>query len=46
MDFGPARAFDEQDLINAIVAEDVERDSEKKNKRQTWKKRVLYMVLG
>ncbi|KAJ5962952.1 hypothetical protein N7501_007893 [Penicillium viridicatum] len=46
MDFGPARAFDEQDLINAIAAEDVERDSEKKNKRQTWKKRVLYMVLG
>ncbi|KAJ5501057.1 hypothetical protein N7527_012178 [Penicillium freii] len=46
MDFGPARAFDEQDLINAIAAEDAEGDSEKKNKRQTWTKRVLYMVLG
>ncbi|KAJ5394594.1 uncharacterized protein N7487_012235 [Penicillium crustosum] len=45
MDFGPARAFDEQDLINAIAAEDAERDPEK-NKRQTWTKRVLYMVFG
>lgn len=45
MDFGPARAFDEQDLINAIATEDAERDPEK-NKRETWTKRVLYMVLG
>lgn len=45
MDFGPARAFDEQDLINAIAAEDAERDPEK-HKRQTWIKRVLYMVFG
>ncbi|CAI7602855.1 unnamed protein product [Penicillium glandicola] len=46
MDFGPARAFDEQDLINAIATEDAERDTEKKSKKEIWTKRVQYMVFG
>ena len=45
MDFGHARAFDEQDLINAIVAEDAERDPEK-TKWKTWGKRAQYMIFG
>lgn len=45
MDFGPAKAFDEQDLINAITAEDTGRDSEK-SKHKTWRKRAQYMVFG
>jgi len=45
MDFGPARAFDEQDLINAIATEDAEREPEK-DKTKSWIKRVQYMVFG
>ena len=45
MDFGPARAFDEQDLINAIAAEDAERNPEN-NKQKTWRKRAQYAVFG
>lgn len=45
MDFGPARAFDDQDLINAIAAEDAERDPGK-TRQKTWRKRAKYMIFG
>jgi amino acid transporter len=45
MDFGPARAFDEQDLVNAIATESSDQKPEK-NEAKTWIKRIQYMVLG
>jgi hypothetical protein len=42
MDFGPARASDEQDLSNALATENLEREPEK-NESKTWIKRVQYM---
>ncbi|KAJ6100227.1 hypothetical protein N7467_001762 [Penicillium canescens] len=45
MDFGPAREFDEQDIINAIATEDADRNTEK-SKQTTWIKRARYMVFG
>ncbi|KAJ6030817.1 hypothetical protein N7460_011083 [Penicillium canescens] len=45
MDFGPAREFDEQDIINAIATEDADRNTEK-SKQTTWIKRAQYMVFG
>ncbi|KAJ6011795.1 hypothetical protein N7522_002150 [Penicillium canescens] len=45
MDFGPARKFDEQDIINAIATEDADRNTEK-SKQTTWIKRAQYMVFG
>lgn len=45
MDFSPARAFDEQDVINAIATEDSQQEPEK-NETKTWIKRAMYMVFG
>jgi amino acid transporter len=44
MDFSPARAFDEQDLINAVATENTQEPEQIENKR--WIKRVQYMVFG
>ncbi|CAG8077049.1 unnamed protein product [Penicillium salamii] len=45
MDFGPARPFDEQDLINAIASENMPQDPEG-NDKQRWFKRAQYMIFG
>ncbi|CAG8284879.1 unnamed protein product [Penicillium olsonii] len=45
MDFGTAKAFDEQDVINAIASESMPQDLETTGK-QRWYKRVQYMVFG
>jgi amino acid transporter len=45
MDFSPARAFDEQDVINAIATEDSQQEPEK-DETKTWIKRAMYMVFG
>lgn len=45
MDFGPAKAFDEQDVINAIATESTPPSLEGADKRR-WFKRAQYMVFG
>ncbi|OQD81617.1 hypothetical protein PENANT_c026G10140 [Penicillium antarcticum] len=45
MDFGAAREFDDQDMIDAITTEDAERSPEK-SKQTTWTKRAQYMIFG
>ena len=45
MEFGTAKAFDEQDVINAIASESMPQDLETTGK-QRWYKRVQYMVFG